>query len=91
MVCEGVMRVAHIVYIVKLVAQEEFETYTYPPVAMCPGWSANRPASSCHSILDCNPSAPSGYYWITNGAQPHAMYMQPHVMFCYMEADTCGV
>ena len=70
--------------IVKLVAQEEFETYTCPPVAMCPGWSADRPASSCHSILDCNPSAPSGYYWITNGTQPH-------VMHCYMEADTCGV
>ena len=70
--------------IVKLVAQEEFGTYSYPPVASCPGWSADRPANSCHSILDCNPSSPSGYYWITNGTQPHAMY-------CYMEADKCGV
>ena len=70
--------------IVKLVAQEEFEAYTYPPVALCPGWSADRPASSSHSILDCNPSAPLGYYWIGNGAQPHYVY-------CYMEADKCGV
>ena len=70
--------------IVKLVAQEEFQTCTFPPVASCPGWSADRPATSCHSILDCNPSSPSGYYWITNGTQPHAMY-------CYMEADKCGV
>ena len=70
--------------IVKLVALEESRTCTFPPVASCPGWSADRPATSCHSILDCNPSIPSGYYWITNGAPPHAMY-------CYMEADKCGV
>ena len=53
-------------------------------VASCPGWSADRLATSCRSILDCNPSAPTGYYWITNGARPHIMY-------CYMEADKCGV
>ena len=50
----------------------------------CPGFTAEYPAESCGAILDCNPSAPSGYYWITNGAQPHVMY-------CYMEADKCGV
>ena len=70
--------------IVKLVAQEEFQTCTFPPVASCPGWSADRLATSCRSILDCNPLDPSGYYWITNGAHPHIMY-------CYMEADKCGV
>ena len=70
--------------IVKLVAQEECRRCTFPPVASCPGWSADRPATSCRSILDCNPSIPSGYYWITNGTRPHAMY-------CYMEADMCGV
>ena len=70
--------------IVKLVAQEECRTCSHPPVANCPGWSADRPATSCRFILGCNPSAPSGYYWITNGTQPHAMY-------CYMEADKCGV
>ena len=50
--------------IVKLVAQEEFQTRTFPPVASCPGWSANRPATSCCSILDCNPLAASGYCWM---------------------------
>ena len=69
---------------VKLVAQEECRACTYPPVAMCPGWSADRPATSCRSILDCNPSSPSGYYWITNGTQHYVMY-------CYMEGDKCGV
>ena len=69
---------------VKLVAQEECRRCTFPPVASCPGWSADRPATSCRSVLDCNPSSASGYYWITNGARPHAMY-------CYMEADKCGV
>ena len=53
-------------------------------VANCPGWSADRPATSCRFILDCNPSTSSGYYWITNGARPHIMY-------CYMETDKCGV
>ena len=57
--------------IVKLVAQEEFRTRSYP--TMCPGISADRPATSCGSILDCNPSSPSGYYWVTNGTQPHVM------------------
>ncbi len=50
----------------------------------CPGFTAENPADSCGAILDCNPSSPSGYYWITNGTQPHVMY-------CYMEADKCGV
>ena len=44
--------------IVKLVAQEEFGTCSYLPVTMCPGSSANRPATSCGSILDCNSFCP---------------------------------
>ena len=50
----------------------------------CPGFTAENSADSCGAILGCNPSTPSGYYWITNGTQPHIMY-------CYMEADKCGV
>ena len=57
---------------------------------MCPGSSANRPATSCSSILDCNPLAPSGYYWITNGARPQ-LTIPIHYVYCYMEADKCGV
>ena len=70
--------------LVKLVVKEEIQIWTYPPVSMCPRWSADRPANSCHFILDYNPSASSGYYWITNGTQPHLMY-------CYMEADKSSV
>ena len=55
--------------IVKLVAQEEFGTGSYPPVTICPGSSANRPATSCGLILDCNPFAPSGYYWSTSSVE----------------------
>ena len=76
--------------IVKLVAQEELGTCSYSPVTMCPGSSANRPATSCGSILDCNPFAPSGYYWITNGARPQ-LRIPIHYVYCYMEADKCGV
>ena len=50
----------------------------------CPGATAENPADLCRAILGCHPLAPSGYYWITNGTQPHIMY-------CYMEADKCGV
>ena len=76
--------------IIKLVAHEEFGTCSYPPVTMCPGSSANRPATSCGLILDCNPFAPSGYYWITNGARPQ-LRIPIHYVYCYMEADKCGV
>ena len=76
--------------IIKLVAHEEFGTCSYPPVTMCPGSSANRPATSCGLILDCNPFAPSGYYWITNGAHPQ-LRIPIHYVYCYMEADKCGV
>ena len=51
---------------------------------LCPGFTAENPADSCRTILGCHSSAPSGYYWITNGTQPHVMY-------CYMDADKCGV
>ena len=76
--------------IVRLVAKEEFGTYTYPPVALCPGSSRNRPATSCGAILDCNPFAPSGHYWINNGVAPQ-LAIPIHRMYCYMEADKCGV
>ena len=75
---------------VRLVAKEEFGTYTYPPVSMCPGSSRNRPATSCGAILDCNPFAPSGYYWIKSGVVPQ-LAIPIHHMYCYMEADKCGV
>ena len=53
----------------------------------CPGATANNPADSCKAILDCNPSAPSGYYWIGNGSRIE----NNNSVYCYMEADKCGV
>ena len=50
----------------------------------CPGDTKDDPADSCKAIIDCNPSAPSGYYWISNGVNSYLMY-------CYMEADKCGM
>ena len=59
----------------------EYQTCTYTPVPHCHGGSEDRPIALCHSILDYNCS------------QPHLTilldYMELHVMYCYMEADTC--
>ena len=30
----------------------------------CKGFCRNNPATSCEEIHDCNPTAPSGYYWV---------------------------
>ena len=57
------------------------------PIEDCPGNSASNPAASCALILACNPSAPSGYYWISSGSSPPVA----NRMYCYMEADKCGV
>ena len=43
-------------------------TSTTGGTTQCPGGSADNPAVSCRTVLDCNPSAPSGYYWIGNGS-----------------------
>ena len=56
----------------------------------CPGITANKPATSCRAILDCDPSAPSGYYWIYSRVPPQNR-RSVHHMYCYMEADKCGV
>ena len=56
----------------------------------CPRITANKPATSCRAILDCDPSAPSGYYWIYSRLPPQNR-RSVHHMYCYMEADKCGV
>ena len=56
----------------------------------CPdGDTVDNPADSCRAILDCNPSAPSGYYWISNGSG--VLPENSTSVYCYMEADKCGV
>ena len=37
---------------------------TPQPEPQCAGTSEDNPATSCKEIHDCNPTAPSGYYWV---------------------------
>ena len=53
------------------------------------GGTADNPAVSCRAVLDCNPSAPTGYYWIGNGSG--VLPENRTFVYCYMEADKCGV
>ena len=50
---------------------------------VCKGISENNPATSCKEIYVCNPTAPSGYYWINTTTGPLQVY-------CHMEANNCG-
>ena len=48
------------------------------------GTFKDNPATSCKAIYECNPTAPSGYYWIRNvtGSTVH--------VFCLMNTTNCG-
>ena len=50
---------------------------------ICCGDREKYPATSCKEILDCDPSAPSGYYWINTTTGPLQVY-------CQMDANNCG-
>ena len=54
------------------------------------GQSRLNPAPSCRSIVNCNPNAKSQYYWIET-AKEGSIVSVPRIMYCYMEADKCGV
>ena len=49
----------------------------------CNGMSADNPAASCKEIYDCNPSTPSGNFWISTDSGPQEVY-------CEMRATQCG-
>ena len=72
-------------------ATEGTPTPTTAPndTTLCPGATADNPADSCRAILDCNPSAPSGNYWIGNGSG--VLPENSTSVYCYMEAGKCGV
>ena len=40
----------------------------------CKGFFRNNPATSCKEIHDCNPTAPSGYYWVNTTTGPLQWY-----------------
>ena len=50
---------------------------------ICKGNSENSPATSCKKIYDCNPTAPSGYYWVNTTTGPLQVY-------CQMKTNNCG-
>ena len=61
-----------------------------PDTSVCPGTTVSNPSNSCRAILDCDPSAPSGYYWLFTIVPLKNRSSINHV-YCYMEADKCGV
>ena len=49
----------------------------------CKGFFINNPATSCKEILDCDSTAPSGYYWVNTTTGPLQVY-------CQMDTNNCG-
>ena len=47
------------------------------------GTSADNHTTSCKEIHDCDPTAPSGYYWVNTTTGPLQVY-------CQMETNNCG-
>ena len=52
-------------------------------LAICIANSENNPATSCKEIHGCNPTAPSGYYWVNTTTGPLQVY-------CQMDTNNCG-
>ena len=59
---------------------------TPDPGPQCEGTFKDNPqaASSCKAIYECNPTAPSGYYWIRNATGSTVQ------VFCLMNTTNCG-
>ena len=49
----------------------------------CKGFFINNPATSCKEIHDCDPTAPSWYYWVSTTTGPLQVY-------CHMNTNNCG-
>ena len=57
---------------------------TPDPGPQCEGAFKDNPATSCKAIYECNPTAPSGYYWIRNATGSTVQ------VFCQMNTTNCG-
>ena len=64
-------------------AQPTLTPQPTPLPLQCVGIAAESPATSCKEIYDCNPTAPSGYYWVNTTTGPSQAY-------CQMETNNCG-
>ena len=49
------------------------------------GLSSYKPAKSCREILQCNPSAPSGYYWLKSTST------ECQQVYCAMDTPYCNI
>ena len=56
---------------------------TPDPGPQCEGTFKDNPATSCKAIYECNPTAPSGTYWVNANTGPLQVY-------CQMETNNCG-
>ena len=50
----------------------------------CKGFSINNPATSCKEIHDCDPTAPSGYYWVNTITGTHQIFCSAGVPWVAM-------
>ena len=41
---------------------------TANPGSQCEGTTEDNPSTSCEAIRECDPTAPSGYYWISSSS-----------------------
>ena len=57
-------------------------------IFLCPGslgLSSYKPAKSCKEIHQCNPSAPSGYYWLKSTS------VKTRHVYCAMDTTYCNI
>ena len=68
------------------IQQEVAQLKTEEP--LCPrslGLSSYKPAKSCREIFRCNPSSPSGYYWLKSAS------MECREVYCDMDTTHCNI
>ena len=56
---------------------------TPQPGPHCTGPSEDNPATSCKEVYNCDPTSPSGYYWVNTTTGPVQVY-------CEMDTNNCG-
>ena len=56
---------------------------TPQPGPHCTGSSEDNPATLCKEVHDCDPTSPSGYYWVNTTTGPVQVY-------CEMDTNNCG-
>jgi len=56
-----------------------------PPCPRSLGLSSYKPAKSCREIFRCNPSSPSGYYWLKSAS------MECREVYCDMDTTHCNI